>query len=108
MTSLKRVAVLRPITPTLRITSGLYPIFDNCVREQTLLLIGRGLCTRGPGFKSRQGHGIFFNIIWYDLFSVTAFTCDHLFGKLLFTWLSLVVSMVMSFCAVLFPTRCLG
>ena len=26
----------------------------------------------------------------------------------LFTWLSLVVSMVMSFCAVLFPTRCLG
>ena len=33
---------------------------------------------------------------------------DHLYGKLLFTWLSLVVSMVMSFCAVLFPTRCLG
>ena len=33
---------------------------------------------------------------------------DHLFGKLLFTWLSLVVSIVMSFCAVLFPTRCLG
>ena len=33
---------------------------------------------------------------------------NHLFGKLLFTWLSLVVSMVMSFCAVLFPTRCLG
>ena len=31
---------------------------------------------------------------------------DHLFGKLLFTWLSLVVSMMMSFCAVLFPTRC--
>ena len=31
-----------------------------------------------------------------------------LFGKLLFTWLSLVVSMVKSFCAVLFPTRCLG
>ena len=29
-------------------------------------------------------------------------------NKLLFTWLSLVVSMVMSFCAVLFPTRCLG
>ena len=28
---------------------------------------------------------------------------DHLFGKLLFTWLSLVVSMVMSFGAVLFP-----
>ena len=26
----------------------------------------------------------------------------------LFTWLSLVVSMVMSFCAVLFSTRCLG
>ena len=33
---------------------------------------------------------------------------DHLFGKLLFIWLSLMVSMVMSFCAVLFPTRCLG
>ena len=33
---------------------------------------------------------------------------DHLFGKLLYTWLSLVLSMVMSFCAVLFPTRCLG
>ena len=33
---------------------------------------------------------------------------DHLFGKLLFTWLSLVVSWVMSFCAVLFPMRCLG
>ena len=33
---------------------------------------------------------------------------DHLFGKLLFTWLSLVVSIVMSFCAVLFPKRCLG
>ena len=33
---------------------------------------------------------------------------DHLFGKLLFTWLLLVVSMVMSFCAVLFPTRCFG
>ena len=33
---------------------------------------------------------------------------DHLFGKLLFAWLSLVVSMVVSFCAVLFPTSCLG
>ena len=33
---------------------------------------------------------------------------DHLFGKLLFTWLSLVISMMVSFCAVLFPTRCLG
>ena len=33
---------------------------------------------------------------------------DHPFGKLLFTWLSLVVSMVMSFCAVLFLTMCLG
>ena len=27
---------------------------------------------------------------------------DHLFGKLLFTWLSLVMSMMGSFCAVLF------
>ena len=33
---------------------------------------------------------------------------DHLYGKLLFTWLSLVVSVMVSFCAVLFPTRCLG
>ena len=32
----------------------------------------------------------------------------HLYGKQLFTWLSLVVSLVASFCAVLFPTRCLG
>ena len=28
---------------------------------------------------------------------------DHLYGKLLFTWLSLVMSMMVSFCAVLFP-----
>ena len=28
--------------------------------------------------------------------------------ELLFTWLSLVMSMMVSFCAVLFPTRCLG
>ena len=33
---------------------------------------------------------------------------DHLFGKLLFNWLSLVMSVMVSFCAVLFPTRCLG
>ena len=33
---------------------------------------------------------------------------DHLYGKLLFTWLSLVMSVMLSFCAVLFPTRCLG
>ena len=33
---------------------------------------------------------------------------DHLFGKLLFTWLSLVMSIMVSFCAVRFPTRCLG
>ena len=33
---------------------------------------------------------------------------DHLCGKLLFTWLSLVMSMTVSFCAVLFPTRYLG
>ena len=32
---------------------------------------------------------------------------DHLYGKLLFTWLSLVMSMMVSFCAVLFPSRCL-
>ena len=28
---------------------------------------------------------------------------DHLNGKLLFTWLSLVMSLMVSFCAVLFP-----
>ena len=33
---------------------------------------------------------------------------DHLYGKLLFTWLSLVMSTMVSFCAVLFPTRYLG
>ena len=33
---------------------------------------------------------------------------DYLYGKLLFTWLSLVMSMIVSFCAALFPTRCLG
>ena len=33
---------------------------------------------------------------------------NRLYGKLLFTWLSLVMSMMVSFCAVLFPTRCLG
>ena len=32
----------------------------------------------------------------------------HLYGKRLFTWLSLVMSLMASFCAVLFPTRCLG
>ena len=33
---------------------------------------------------------------------------EHLYEKLLFTWLSLVMSMMVSFCAALFPTRCLG
>ena len=33
---------------------------------------------------------------------------DYLFEKLLFSWLSLVMSLIVSFCAVLFPTRCLG
>ena len=33
---------------------------------------------------------------------------DHLHGKLLFTWLSLVMSLMVSFCAVPFPMRCLG
>ena len=32
----------------------------------------------------------------------------HLYGKQLFTWLSLVMSLMASFCAVLFRTRCLG
>ena len=30
-------------------------------------------------------------------------TCDHLFGKLLFTWLSLVMSMMVSFVLSFFP-----
>ena len=29
--------------------------------------------------------------------------CDHLYGKVLFTWLSLVMSMMVSIYAVLFP-----
>ena len=33
---------------------------------------------------------------------------DHLGGTLLFTLLSLVVSVMVSFCAVLSPTGCLG
>ena len=33
---------------------------------------------------------------------------DHLYGKWLFTWLSLVVPLMASFSAVLFPTGCLG
>ena len=33
---------------------------------------------------------------------------DHLYGKLLFTWLSFVMSIMVSFCVVPFPTRCLG
>ena len=33
---------------------------------------------------------------------------DHLYGKLLFTWLSLVMPFMVSFCVVLFLTRCLG
>ena len=32
---------------------------------------------------------------------------DHLYGKSLFTWLSLVMSIMVSFRAILFPTRCL-
>ena len=52
-----------------------------------------------------------FVLAWYKHY----FRCDwfmavfpHLYGELLFTWLSLVMSMMVSFCAVLFPTRCLG
>ena len=33
---------------------------------------------------------------------------DHLYWKQLFNWLSPVMSFMESFCAVLFPTRCLG
>ena len=37
------------------------------------------------------------------MFTLSCYTAgDHLFGKLLFTWLSLVMSMMVSFCAVLF------
>ena len=32
----------------------------------------------------------------------------HLYGKQLFTWMSLVVSFMAFFCAVLFPAGCLG
>ena len=32
----------------------------------------------------------------------------HLYGKLLFTWLSLMMSLMVSDCAVFFPRRCLG
>ena len=28
---------------------------------------------------------------------------DHLYGKFLFTWLSLLMSLMVSFCAVFFP-----
>ena len=34
---------------------------------------------------------------------VTGLACDHLFGKLLFTWLSLVMSMMVSFVLSFFP-----
>ena len=44
---------------------------------------------------------------WGWLFSVRL-AGDHLFGRLLFAWLSLVMSVVVSFCAVLFPAGCLG
>ena len=33
---------------------------------------------------------------------------NHLYGEKLFTWLSLVMSLMASFCAVLFPTSFLG
>ena len=33
---------------------------------------------------------------------------DHLYGKLLFTWMSLVMSMMVSFVLSFFPARCLG
>ena len=33
---------------------------------------------------------------------------DHLYAKWLFTWLSFVMSLMASFCAVLFSTGCLG
>ena len=32
---------------------------------------------------------------------------DHLYGKLMFIWLSLVMSITVSFCAVLFPREVL-
>ena len=40
------------------------------------------------------------------MFNVRLAGC-HLYGKLLFTWLSVVVYLMASFCVVLFPTRCL-
>ena len=35
-------------------------------------------------------------------------TSYHMYWKLLFTWLLLVMSLMVSFCAVLFPTICLN
>ena len=43
-----------------------------------------------------------------DVYDDVFLCCPFSHEKLLFTWLSLVVSMMMSFCVVLFPTRCLG
>ena len=37
------------------------------------------------------------------MFNVVTLAGDHLNGKQLFSWLSLVVSLMASFCAVLFP-----
>ena len=49
--------------------------------------------------------------IWWVSFAPEFQCCylyGNLYGKLLFTWLSLVMSMMVSICAVLFGTRCLG
>ena len=39
---------------------------------------------------------------------IVTLTGYHLYSKRLFVWLSLVLSLMASFCSVFFPTRCLG
>ena len=39
----------------------------------------------------------------YKSYDTILLSCDHLFGKLLFTWLSLVMSMMVSFVLSFFP-----
>ena len=55
--------------------------------------------------KEEYGSG---DIISKRRYAELSFLYATLRVDLLFTWLSLVMSMMVSFCAVLFPTRCLG
>ena len=74
-------------------------VFQSCDYEKAIVLY----ILRIPEFS-----GIGIIQIYQLLNSFVRLAGDHLYGKLLFTWLSLVMSMMVSFCAVLFPTRCLG